>query len=204
MLPVDPEFIAIAHEMQRAPTRSTARSGGLLAPALVPLAEFRYLGYSLKYMHEYARRIGIQISYPGFCAWMKNNVGPQSGIGSKAAWIVQDAVNQGAYTSPYFQKQDEEFSRTRKNESGGEGATPLPPQPMASGPPAPDIAAAGTGTGNELASDSSDAGPSEPDPASLTALEEEEEKKRKLKVLREGLKAFDGPFKKIHEENLTR
>lgn len=102
---IAPSLLALARQMQEESQPRFAKRESVLAPALVILAEFRYLGYSSKFMHEFAERAGLGIGYSSFCAWLNRHVGQASGPGSKAAGIVQEAVNLDRFTSPHFEKQ---------------------------------------------------------------------------------------------------
>jgi hypothetical protein len=101
--PIDPKLVELARRMQEErPAPQGQSRPSVLEAAVVPLAEFRYLGYSLRFMHEFAKRAGIQISYNGLVSWAKRRLGTETGPDSLAARIVQHAVDQGAYNSPHF------------------------------------------------------------------------------------------------------
>jgi hypothetical protein len=66
------------------------------------IAEFIYLDMAKIDIYEFVKRAGIEITYPGMCMWVSRNFGTGKEAVQKAAEIVQAAVDQGEFTSPYF------------------------------------------------------------------------------------------------------
>lgn len=92
----------IARQVQAEHPVSAIDRAGMLAPLTLFLAEFHYLGYTRKVMHEFAKRAGVEISYQRLCVWVLNQFGdqPKEAIGE----LLQIAVDQGEFESPYFQR----------------------------------------------------------------------------------------------------
>lgn len=98
---VDPRMTELARAVQR--ERVVApKSASVLGPVRVLIAEFIYLDMAKIDIYEFVKRAGIGITYPGMCMWVSRNFGTGKEAVQKAAEIVQAAVDQGEFTSPYF------------------------------------------------------------------------------------------------------
>lgn len=77
----------IAAQVQAEHPVSAIDRAGMLAPLTLFLAEFHYLGYTRKVMHEFAKRAGVEISYQRLCVWVLNQFGdqPKEAIGEAVA-----------------------------------------------------------------------------------------------------------------------
>ena len=118
----------IARQVQAEHPVSAIDRAGMLAPLTLFLAEFHYLGYTRKVMHEFAKRAGVEISYQRLCVWVLNQFGdqPKEAIGE----LLQIAVDQGEFESPYFQRRQkpekpvyqEREGRAARRSNHGSGA----------------------------------------------------------------------------------
>lgn len=201
MKAVDQKFAEAAHRVQQmhaAPNRASA-----LVPVLVPLAEFRFLGHTLDVMLEFLAAVDIPYTRSPLSAWLRANVGAESGAGSKAEKIVQDAVNAGLYKSSHFEPKaaetfrqqntdatvrefDSEISRARKSENEAVLVTTVATEPAAVQKTSRPVVAADAKTGSNI-------------PPSMEGLTKDEINKKRQEIADRALAGFSNPFDRIQE-----
>lgn len=202
MKAVDPKFLEAARKVQQrhtAPNRASA-----LQPALVPLAEFRFLGHTLDVMLEFLAAVDIPYTRSPLSAWLRANVGAESGAGSKAEKIVQDAVNAGLYESSHFQPQEAESFRQQKTDA----PTKVFDSEISRGRNFKDESVLLTNVAAEAAAAqkkpppevAADAKPGSTGPSWMEGLTKTEINQKRQEIVDAGLASFSNPFERIQEK----
>ena len=205
MKAVDPKFTEAAHRVQQmhaAPHRASA-----LVPVLVPLAEFRFLGHTLDVMLEFLAAVDIPYTRSPLSAWLRANVGAESGAGSRAEKIVQEAVNAGLYESSHFKPQgsdgfrqqstnefDSEISRPRNSSEKTELETPVAAT-------APKFAPITKDENKPSPTAAVEVKPAQIPTSTRVAEDKEEERRLRHKLRDKALAELKNPFERIQEKD---
>lgn len=96
------EDIELSRSIQNSLKQQTGRRS-VLRPYLAFLAEYKYLDLPYSAAYQFVKAKGIPISYTAMRQWMVRAMGSESGPNSKAASIIQAAVDRGEFESPDFQ-----------------------------------------------------------------------------------------------------
>lgn len=213
---VDPRITEMARAIQQEHL-NRPKPSSVLAPVRVLIAEFIYLGVGPSKMFEFIQRAGIQITYKGMHAWVRRNFGVGADGARSAAEAIQKAVDEGSFTSPYFQPTPTppdarqcapaaKISPPRNStlNSGAPADTATPPASTHEVPTPPEADPASSRPANEpqinpAAARKTAAPTTQYAPPPPVDDAKEAQKQERLALLSASMKKFDSPFKKIRQ-----